>query len=222
MQLSSSRLPVVPQPLATAAAASAASAAHCPCRHPLLAVSALSSTAWPFVSTCNVIPSPWQLDLHPVTAKRTGKNLKPLKHLYVLVVLLDRQLGRRWAPYSICDGVANFRCKAAVQLLLVQCCSKVYARQHIHMQTHAIMSLLDALALKTDNAQGINTDRQLRWRLLNQRTGRGDCAGPAIVRLETGACVSVGAAAHQLVGGGCSRQQQSASRVVDRSRERKC
>ena len=58
--------------------------------------------------------------------------------------------------------LAEARCRAAIQLLLVQACGEVYASHAPRLPQAAAILMLDALAAVAEHARGIDADLDLR------------------------------------------------------------
>jgi brefeldin A-inhibited guanine nucleotide-exchange protein len=68
---------------------------------------------------------------------------------------------------SLSDGsgarrLAEARCRAAIQLLLVQASGEVYAAHSPRVPQAAVISMLDALATVAEHARNIDADLDLR------------------------------------------------------------
>lgn len=100
--------------------------------------------------------------------------------------------------YSLKEGVgarrlAKFKCQAAVQLLMVQAVSEMYASQHMHMAGPATTILLSALETIAYHARSIDMDMTLRRKLAVMQATDGVSEDkmvmdPPLLRLETEAC----------------------------------
>ncbi|MEW5298187.1 MAG: hypothetical protein WDW36_001338 [Sanguina aurantia] len=97
--------------------------------------------------------------------------------------------------FSLREGVGSrrlvkFRCQAAVQLLLVQGASEIYAKQHRNMPPTATATLLHALEFMHQHAHAIDMDTDLRQRLAVQQAedrvpDERMVVDPPLLRLET-------------------------------------
>ncbi len=69
------------------------------------------------------------------------------------------------------------RCRASVQLLLVQTCGDIHSQHWQRMPTAALMSMLDILQFISSSARDIDADMQLR-RELAFRQSEGQVQSP--------------------------------------------
>ncbi len=66
--------------------------------------------------------------------------------------------------------LAEARCRAAIQLLLVQACGEVYARHAPRLPQAAAILMLDALGAVAEHARDIDADLDIRRSLAAAQT----------------------------------------------------